>query len=375
MASHLFLIRAILDAMKYLSYFLFIFLMVAFISLRVYAGGRAEQDTASAVAATNAPSEDKSPEADRPVINKDEADDTADEDLAPDENEHLWHGQVEPVQEAPDSNPRIVCWGDSLTVSLDEKSAFPDILRQLSGCEVINYGVESETASMIAMRAGGLRVNVKATVIPADVTLIPVFLRTENDSHVFFLDHGDGGVNPCVINGIEGELQKLNGSYYFKRNRKGERLAIEEGTQFKTHGMIDANKDDVLVIFAGTNDLPSARSVSNIISLEKNIIEYTGCDKYIIIGLTYAGGIPEIDKVNEAMAKEFSDHFVDIRQYMLRYALSDVGITPTAEDIADIKKGEIPGSLRSDYVHGNKLYHRVLGEQVYRRMQYLGYCK
>ena len=109
-------------------------------------------------------------------------------------------------------NPRIVCWGDSLTVSLDNASAYPDILRQLSGCEVINYGVEMDSAAMIAMREGGLRVNVKATVIPADTNLIPVFLRTEDNGHVRFLDNGDGGVNPCSISGIEGELSKLNTS-------------------------------------------------------------------------------------------------------------------------------------------------------------------
>ena len=101
--------------------------------------------------------------------------------------------------------------------------------------------------------------------------------------------------------------------------------------------------------------------------------EAAGCDKYIIVGLTYAGGIPEIDAVNEAMAKEFGDHFVDIRKYMLNYGLADAGIKPTANDLADIKKGEIPSSLRKDYVHGNKHYHRLLGEQIYRRMQYLGY--
>ena len=58
---------------------------------------------------------------------------------------------------------------------------------------------------------------------------------------------------------------------------------------------------------------------------------------------------------------------------MLNYGLADAGVEPSEQDKADIRKGEIPSSLRRDYVHGNKLYHRLLGEQVYRRMQYLGY--
>ena len=359
----------------FLTYLFFILAMSLFVTLRVYAGKEYDRKRDTASASDTAQHEDTAADdAAAPVSAPSEKQEDMDEPVLPkDEKEYLWHGSIEPKVPYEGPLPRIICWGDSLTVSLDEKSAFPDIIRELSGCEVINYGVESENTAMIAMREGGLRVNVKATVIPADTNLIPIFLRTENNGHVSFLDHGDGGVNPCVINGIEGKLQKLNGSYYFERSGKGERLAVEEGTQFKTHGMVDARMGDVLVIFAGTNDLPDKNSVRNIISLEKSMLEAAKCDRYIIVGLTYAGGIPEIDAVNEAMEKEFGDHFVDIRKYMLSYGLADAGIEKTSADEADIRKGEIPGSLRSDYVHGNKLYHKLLGQQVYRRMQFLGY--
>ncbi len=352
------------------TYLAFILAMSALITLRVYAG-------------KHLPEPEIEPAAEETEVAVEESVKTVysaqplpeDDTLPPvhDEREFLWHGDIHPVSDFTGKIPRIICWGDSLTVSLDGKSAYPDILRSLSGCEVINYGVESENTSMIAMREGGIRVNVKSTVIPADSKLIPVFLRTESDGHVFFLDHGDGGVNPCSINGIEGELQKLNGSYYFQRTQKGERISVEDGTQLKTFAMQDASDDDVLVIFAGTNDLPDSGSVRNIINIERKMLEAAKCDKYIIVGLTYAGGIPEIDEVNAALEKEFSDHFVDIRKYMMSYALTDLGIKPTQDDIADIKKGEIPSSLRRDYVHGNRHYHTILGEQIYRRMKYLGY--
>ena len=364
----------------WVTYLLFIIAMSAFIALRIYAG--AHPDRKRPVAASSAEETSEEPEiaADTGGEPEEAVKDTGGipvEAVVPqsqrDDREYLWHGPTEPKAEFKGPLPRIVCWGDSLTVSLDDKSAFPDILRDLSGCAVVNYGVESENTAMIAMREGGLRVNVKATVIPAEPDLIPVFLRTEDDGHVYFLDHGDGGVNPCSINGIEGTLQKLNGSYYFKRRTKGERVAIEDNTRFKTFAMSDARKEDVLVIFAGTNDLPDRKSVQNIINLERRMIDAAGCDKYIIVGLTYAGGIPDIDEVNEALSRAFGDHFVDIRKYMLNYGIQDIGLAMTGQDAADIQKGEIPSSLRSDYVHGNKHYHRLLGEQVYRRMVYLGY--
>ncbi len=354
--------------------------MSAFITLRIYAGrvfaSESVSDKDGSVAASDTIPVSK-PEDE--IVAQLPEEDTADEmepaniPVITEEEEPMWRGDIEPKAEFHGLLPRIVCWGDSLTVSLDGKSAYPDIIRSLSGCEVINYGVESDNTSMIAMREGGLRVNVKATVLPADTTLIPVFLRTENNGHVYFLNQGDGGVNPCEINGIEGELQKLNGSYYFKRHTKGERIAVEEGTRLKTFGMRDAREGDILVIFAGTNDLPDTASVHNIINLERQMLESAGCDKYIIVGLTYAGGIPEINEVNAAMEKAFGDHFVDIRKYMLNYGLADAGITPTSKDAEDIRKGEIPSSLRSDYVHGNKMYHKLLGEQIYRRMVVLGY--
>lgn len=363
----------------FFTYLFFILAMSAFIALRVYAGRALASEKQPEEAATAPSNEVITPAPVVAEVSEDDNSDTEEEvyeiPTIPEDEEHMWRGPVVPAEGFSGNAPRIICWGDSLTVSLDDKSAFPDILRELSGCEVINYGVESDSAAMIAMREGGLRVNVKATVIPADTKLIPVFLRTENNGHVYFLDHGDGGVNPCSISGIEGELEKLNGSYYFRRNTKGERIAVEEGTQFKTHGMNDAKEGDVLVIFAGTNDLPDSNSVNNIISLEKSMLEYAQCDRYIIVGLTYAGGIPQINEVNEALEKEFGEHFVDIRKYMLNFGLADAGITPTDQDQADIKKGEIPSSFRSDYVHGNKLYHKLLGEQVYRRMVYLGYCE
>ena len=362
------------------TYLLFICAMSLFVTLRIYAGRAVSAQQMPVAENADAAGGDDTASEVTADADAAEPEDTPEEDIreklqVSEDEEKLWRGESDPVSDFNGYLPRIVCWGDSLTVSIDGKSAFPDVLRSLSGCEVINYGVEAESTSMIAMREGGLRVNVKATVIPADTNLIPVFLRTENNGHVHFLDHGDGGVNPCSIGGIEGELQKLNGSYYFKRMTKGERIAIEEGTRFETFGMKDAKEGDVLVIFAGTNDLPDSKSVGNIITLEKQMLEAAHCDKYIIVGLTYAGGIPEIDEVNRALEKEFGDHFVDIRRYMLTYGLEDAGIKPTSADKADIAIGEIPGSLRRDYVHGNSIYHKLLGEQVYRRMVYLGYCK
>ena len=364
---------------NFLTYLFFISAFVCFVLLRVFAGKNIDGTKANTTINPDESIQEAAHNLNQtiPVTNEDAGEETVWEEIEGDfltsSNEDEWHGDFTPIDEFSEELPRIICWGDSLTVSVNGKNAYPDVLRKLSGCEVINYGVESENTAMIAMREGGVRVNVKATVIPSERQMIPVFLQTENGGHVSFFDYGEGGVNPCSICGIEGRLEKLNGSYYFTRNKKGERISVPEGTQLKTFGINDSRPSDVLVIFAGTNDLPNSGSVNNIIKLQKAMLEAANCDKYVIVGLTCAGKIPEIDEVNRAMAEQFGDNFLDIRTYMLKYGVEDAGLSLTEGDLEDIARGEIPRSLRTDYVHGNSHFYRLLGEQVYRKMQYLGY--
>lgn len=353
---------------KFMAYTIFILALTLFIATRIYAGKSI--DKAAKV------SDSDSQEAtihEIPLIEETDKDATDSESEEQGLLNDEWHGEFTPVAKFSGELPRIVCWGDSLTASWDKKTAYPDRLREISGLEVINYGVEAETTSMIAMRQGGIPVLVGATVIPASTELIPVFLKTETGNAVFYLDHGDGGVNPCQIGGIEGNLSKLNGAYYFERSEEGVRTSLSEDSPFVTFGMADSNPNDVLVIFAGTNDLPDTESVYQLIDTIHDMLTVSKCDKYIIIGLTYAAGIPEIDKVNEILANEFEDNFLDIRNYLINYGLDDAGLKATANDLIDISEGEIPASLRRDYVHGNTYFYDLLAKQVYRRLQYLGY--
>lgn len=356
---------------KFFSYLLFIILLSGFIAFRIYAG-KAISSTKEAIIppepSDNVATEEITVTSDKPIDEEDEAF----------EDEHgllndPWHGDFTPMKTFKGTLPRIVCWGDSLTNTIDHKTSYPDVLRNISGCEVINYGVDADNTRMIAMREGAIPVSVGATVIPATKDLIPIFLEADDDGAIFFLDYGNGGVNPCYIDGIEGTLSKLNGSYYFERSETGERISVESGTPFITYGIKDSDPSDVLIIFAGTNDMPDTESVYEIIDLIHDMIKVSKCEKYIVIGLTYAGGIPDINKVNDIMSNEFEDNFLDIRSYMLSYGLEDSGITPTAKDLINISEGEIPESLRRDYVHGNKYFSDLLAKQVYRRLQYLGY--
>ncbi|MBQ8970933.1 MAG: hypothetical protein IJ073_06455 [Lachnospiraceae bacterium] len=297
---------------------------------------------------------------------QEEEDETAEEESSAEE-------ELLPIAEFQGELPRIVCWGDSLTESSDRRTAYPDVLRELSGTEVVNYGIRSDTTLQVALRAGAVGIYAGECVIPAETVPVEVSLRTKSGNSVSLLRYGDGGINPCSLGGVRGRLDSADGSYYFTRSSPGSEVYVESGTRLTTAGMAGKNKDDVLVIFTGTNDRPNADSIYDIISLQRRILEYTGCEKYVVIGMTCKEIMPEIEEVNEILAQEYQNNFLDIREYMLQYGLEAEGLKATAGDLEDIRNGEIPRSLRTDYVHGNAYFYDILARKLYERLEYLGY--
>lgn len=360
-------------------YLLFILSLCAFVGLRVYSlppTDSVQPETDSAYATTPVPVATAVPEfADIEGDNF-----FPDSELILPENidskgllNDPWHGDFTQIAPFDGDLPRIVCFGDSLTESIDGKTAYPDYLKEISGCEVINYGVTAENTSMIAMREGGIPVILSSTVIPDESEFIPIFFHAENGDPIYFLEHGEAGVNPCSIDGIEGKITKINGAYYFKRLEKGKQTVVDDGTIFTTYAMGDKKEDDIIIIYAGTNDLPTKNTIYDIIDDINAMIAYYGTSKFLVIGLTYDEKIKDIFEVNSILANEYEDNFIDIRTYMINYGIEDAGLTPTTADSDMMSKKRMPPSLMRDSIHGNKFYNQLLAKQIYRRLQYLGY--
>ncbi len=269
--------------------------------------------------------------------------------------------------------PRIVCFGDSLTESTGSSVSYPEMLGALSGAEVINYGIRSDTTLMIAARAGFVSIYTDELVIPAETSPVRLSIHIENGRTPPFLRYGDRGINPCYINGIKGRMSLKGGGYYFTRESPGDIILVEENTRVITGAMADEDPSDILVLFTGTNDSPDRNTISDIISLQRGILKRSGCDKFIVIGLTCKAVMPDIEKVNEALATEYGDNFLDIRRFMLDLGLEYEGLKATGGDREDIEKGEIPRSLRSDFVHGNNYFYDIIANLLYDKMQSLGY--
>lgn len=213
-----------------------------------------------------------------------------------------------------------------------------------------------------------------AFTIPAEREPVALSLLCDGEDPIM-LRLGDAGMNPSDIAGVKGELSysEEDGNYYFTRQTKGDAVTVSDGTVVTMDAAGKIDPDDIVVLFIGSNDRPTAEDAETLIATEKEMIRYLGSSKYIVVGLTSKEMIPEVAAVNEKLAAAFGTHFLDIRSYLLEHGLEEAGIVPTDQDLMDLADGEIPSSLRVDIVHGTPDFYRILGEQLYEKMRSDGY--
>ncbi len=295
------------------------------------------------------------------------------------EEEADYSDKIEPVAlYDEDTCPRIVCLGDSLTQSTPEKIAYPDVLAELSQFGVVNLGREGDLTKDIARRVGSSPIYLEEFTIPAGTDKVTVHLVDENGKSVNLLkegDYGAVGINICKIGDIKGNLTlEEDGSVTFARRKKGDETVIKKGTRLITGGEQTKKPGDVMILFSGANDDLTLENVDYFMEQQQKIVTDWGTDKYIIISPTYSkDGNQELNEIADKMQEAYGEHFLDIRRYLIEHGLDDAGVKPTSQDKADMKDEIIPSSLRSDYVHGNAHFYRILAEQLYRKMMYLGY--
>lgn len=292
---------------------------------------------------------------------------------------------------------RVVCWGDSLTEgTCGEGMSYPLSIKNAAENDgkditVLNYGVYAEESSLICARSGGnpmrLRdsVTIPATCDPVEVVpisdmqgyeMLLVFGGDKEFSAAGSSFLGDNSINPCIIGGVEGNINidPSDGTRYFTRLTPGDAVVANTQDPIQFWAMRDKRSDDILVIWSGNNDSPTPSTVSSTIQYINKIIEYTGTDKYVVINFPKIEIVPEIDKVNKIMADEFDEHLIDIRSYLRGDAMKDAGLTLTQDDKQFLKDGKIPKSFYAgDDVHFTPRCYELIGEQVYKKLCELGY--
>nr|MCR5624919.1 hypothetical protein [Lachnospiraceae bacterium] len=289
--------------------------------------------------------------------------------------------------------PSIVCWGDSLTNGTGGYGVnYPDVLlkainKNILGNDpyhtlydnVINSGYSGEDAVTIAVRSGSVRlVTTEDFTIPDDDSSIEVKFRSAGNKIVTPL-------HKCkvYIDGVPGTLYSNNAKritketnvYYFKRSIEDKEdvseVDIKAGTQIVFESSL-RYRNSIPIIFMGQNG--GYDSVDELITYQKAMIAHQTFDreKYIIVGL-HSGTAVERRELETAMEEAFGNHYINLRHYMCTQALTDAGITPSAEDFEYMLKGMTPPTVLYGSVHFNDIGYELIGNLVYNRMVELGY--
>ena len=260
----------------------------------------------------------------------------------------------------------------------------------MTGKNIRNMGVPSETAMSIAARMGAY------DIVASEDVIIPSrkpvsFGITSTNGDITPCNTRLGGWNPCTLGGISGRIsadvdwesspRKLN-FVTFTRDEEGEKTIIPKGTRLMTASQ--KTSADWNVIFVGTNggwskdNLTSSEHLNNgdeakFVSLIEDMVNHAPYqEKCVIIGIT--AGADRWTTANSMLAEKFGDRFIDAKPYFSsEQSLADAGITPTSEDIKAIAEKKVPPSLLDDTLHFNDAGYKLMAKLVYNKLIELGF--
>ncbi len=276
----------------------------------------------------------------------------------------------------------LIDLGDSLTAGAGGNgTTMSSVTSDLLGNQwlVKNMGVGGENTLTIGARQGGIPMYIKESIIiPASGFYVQIptgLFSTYDDSSVFPLIQGSGGINPCYVDNIKCELIRLNGDYYIGRT---DFVDSEHVTQPNTHINTSLSKQTrgITTIFMGQNgDYSSPIDFLNQIDL---FVDHKG-DENVIIITSHINGTPD---VVEPIREKYGEKHIDLKEYMSTQAIYDAidygllpdnGTYPTAEDLNGMNNGYTPESLISSGVHFNAIGYELLGRLRYEKGIELGY--
>lgn len=319
----------------------------------------------------------------------------------------------------------------------------PYTIERLTGYRTYNLGVSGEKSDEISRRAGGLGMYTDRDLYITKYEYIDVVLVDKNGEPIHMYDYSGYGIeyneypDTVYIDGIlcqienryedrvskqqqdiedaeengenwldilqdlgeeliPGDYENLNPEDYVVGIRicdnidenQPDELYVAQGNQVIPKAAED-HKNDILIIEMGSNG--GWDNYDELIAQYQSIIDYTGCEDYIIVGDTDDPGTSIVDegrmntdvsddgsggKYTEwecALRNAFGEHFFNTRIYMLDYGLSDCGLRASILDKLYGDLGYISGKLRSDWTHFNAYGYYAKGLGLYQKGVELGY--
>lgn len=283
----------------------------------------------------------------------------------------------------------IICFGDSLTYGQGsggvETNSFPAQLATELAVGVLNAGIPAESSSEIAGRQGGA----------------PLLARPTSGALL-----GTGRTPLTIRRASDGQtvdnLARLAFRYFNPVKLAGRMGSIDYDTATSTWGFtpitpggtnltirnpapiypMSARRFRGLtqIAWVGTNNiLETDQIVGDIEAMEQHVWSLDA--RMLSIGpFNREGQIPGTAAHTALLATERQlaltrgRRHINARRYLIDYGLADAGITPTAQDQADIANDLVPTSLRNDNVHLNQTGYRMVALLVAARLRELGWA-
>ena len=274
---------------------------------------------------------------------------------------------------------QIVGWGDSMMKGSGGEESILEIISEELDINHKNFGVGGLKSNSIGVLQGGIplkitfennEIKASESTTLAYYNIAPINFQTDQ--------YREG-----VIDSIEGTLERLSEKendrktlgYIFKADDLKENIPVKDTAVFAFNDAIKY-KDTWTIIWAGRNDNKAGDAVYKTRDNIQAMIDYMGENaKNHYLVLSICNGIADteykgsnahtnITRLNTVLKEAFGDHFLDVRGYMVHKAIYDMGMTPTPQDLEDIKKDCIPRRFLHDNVHFNTLGYEATGKFV-----------
>lgn len=264
-------------------------------------------------------------------------------------------------------------WGSS---SMQRSSSYFAGLASEFGASYYNGGVGGQRTEHISARIGSIPAvcTFPDNVIPAGTEEVSVDVP-EISWHA-------GQDYTGVVNGVHGRL-RYSGGPKFSRTTAGSAVYVDPKTPFLPDEG-GKNRAAVNFLWMGRNDLtgPQDKTESCIKNTDKSFDWIAPLVKRVLVLGHFKGDLtPEsqvwdrIERVNTAHRLRYGRLFVDINAYLVSPQVwTDMGITPSQQDLDEQAVGTTPTSLRADGLHlTSAAYQAVVTYCVRARMIELGW--
>ncbi len=313
----------------------------------------------------------------------------------------------------------IVCWGDSLTAphngsnilskakNIFKGKAYPDYLQDMagSGYRIINAGVGGETSLTIMARQGAwpMKLAHDITIYRSDEAKydnfigngdIPVFVSSYNGKPVTPLlqlgydEDSPAQTNPCTIDGkrftlsSEAKFWKEDGKYEHEYNyfitpqeETAASYTLKAGSTVTTYAMEQLRGKYANVFFIGQNG--GFDDAADLTRQLKDMIRYSRSDRFVVISFHKPNKVmPTIARMKEmedSLHTAFGNHYINLRDSLVRNGLQHAGLSPTSEDRDSIKHGQVPPQLMTDGTHFTTKGYKEIARLVNDKFRQLGY--